>query len=367
MKKISLLGSTGSIGKSALEVVRHLGYEVVALGCHSNIDLFEEQIKEFRPKKIAVYDEKAAKKLQARGYSVLVGEEGMCEIAREGDFVLMAIMGLAALAPTLAALDAKKWLGLANKEVLVAAGELVMSRVQSPVIPVDSEHSALFQCLEKMGHARRIVLTASGGPFRGYTEKQLEEVTLQQALNHPTWKMGAKITVDCSTLMNKGFEVIEAHHLFGYPVEKIDVVIHPQSIVHCFEEGEDGVLFAQMHEPSMRIPIQYAMTYPQRLPGTVAPFDFFAHSRLDFFAPDREKFNCLEMAFEAARRKKSACCYLNAANEVLVARFLNKEISWIDIGRKLEKLMEKHQVAAIDTIETVLEIDKEAREEAKHT
>ncbi|MCH9635534.1 MAG: 1-deoxy-D-xylulose 5-phosphate reductoisomerase [Chlamydiales bacterium] len=364
MKKISLLGSTGSIGKSTLEVVRHLGYEVTALGCHSNIDLLEEQIKEFAPKKIAVFDEKAAAELKGRGYDPLVGQEGMCEIAVEGDIVVMAIMGLAALAPTLAALDAKKWVGLANKEVLVAAGELVMSRVQSPLIPIDSEHSALFQCLEKTAGAKKLVLTASGGPFREHSQKQLEQVTVEQALKHPTWDMGAKITIDSSTLMNKGFEVIEAHHLFGFPMDQIDVVVHPQSLIHCFVEGPDGVLFAQLHEPSMTIPIQYALTYPLREKGLAEPFDFFAHSRLDFHKPDRERFRCLEMAFEAVKRGKSSCCFLNGANEVLVERFLRKEISWVEIGQKLERLMEAHSETALESVECVMEIDKEARKEA---
>ena len=367
MKKIALLGSTGSIGKTSLEVIRHLGFEVVALGCHKNIDLLEEQIKEFRPKKIAVHDEKAAAELRGRGYDVLVGEEGMCEIAQEGDFVLMAILGLAALAPTLAALDAKKSVGLANKEVLVAAGELVMSRVQSPLIPIDSEHSALFQCLEKMSGVRRLVLTASGGPFREHTLAELEKVTLAQALKHPTWKMGAKITIDSSTLMNKGFEVIEASWLFDMPVEQIDVVIHPQSLIHSFVEGIDGVIFAQLHEPSMRIPIQYAITYPERRQGMAAPFDFFSRSRLDFLPPDSEKFRCLKLAFEAARQGKSSCCFLNAANEVLVDRFLRKEIAWVEIGQKLESLMARHSSTKIEDIESVIAVDQIAREEAKRT
>ncbi len=367
MKRIALLGSTGSIGKSSLEVIRHLGFEVVALGCQKNIDLLEEQIKEFRPKKIAVYDEEAARELRSRGYDVLAGEEGMCEIAQEGDFVLMAIVGLAALAPTLAALNAKKAIGLANKEVLVAAGELVMSRVQSPLIPIDSEHSALFQCLEKMSGVRRLVLTASGGPFREHSLDDLEQVTLIQALKHPTWSMGAKITIDCSTLMNKGFEVIEASWLFNMPVEMIDVVVHPQSIIHSFVEGIDGVVFAQLHEPSMKIPIQYALTYPERYPGTVPPFDFFKHGRLDFYPPDMEKFRCLRLAFEAAKQGESFCCFLNAANEVLVDRFLRREISWVEIGRKLESLMGKHSSTKIDDIESVIAVDQIAREEAKRT
>ncbi|MCP5470072.1 MAG: 1-deoxy-D-xylulose-5-phosphate reductoisomerase [Chlamydiales bacterium] len=368
MKKIALLGSTGSIGKSTLEVARHLKLDVVALGCHSNLELLEKQIQEFQPKVVAVHDRKAAAELRKRvAIEVLEGEEGMCQLAAlpEVEFVLMAILGLAALGPTLCALDAKKALGLANKEVIVSAGELVMSRVDSPLIPVDSEHSALFQCLQKMEEPKRLILTASGGPFRNHPKERLASVTREEALAHPTWQMGAKITVDCSTLMNKGFEVIEARWLFDMPMEKIEVVVHPQSIIHSFVEGPDGIVFAQMHEPSMTIPIQYAITYPQRVAGMAPPFDFFAHKQLDFLPPDMERFRCLALAFEAGRQGLSSPCYLNAANEELVKRFLRQEIEWSAIAHKLEKLMERHQASRMHDIETVFAVDQQARREAQ--
>lgn len=368
MKKIALLGSTGSIGKSTLEVARHLNLDVVALGCHSNIELIESQILEFRPKIVAIQDERAAQALLKKKLpvEVVVGKEGMCHIAslQEVEFVLMAILGLAALSPTLAAIGAKKPLGLANKEVLVSAGELVMSRVQAPLIPVDSEHSALFQCLERMQSPRRLVLTASGGPFRTYSEEKLARVTREEALLHPTWEMGAKITIDSSTLMNKGFEVIEAMWLFDMPIEKIEVIVHPQSIVHSFVESIDGIVLAQMHERSMTVPIQFAITYPERREGISQPFDFFAHKQLEFYPPDTHKFRCLDLAFEAAKQKKSSACYLNAANEVLVERFLNKEIEWQGISSKLERLMNRHRAFEMKDIEAVFAVDEEAREEA---
>lgn len=376
MKKIALIGSTGSIGRSTLDVVRHLGpkkAQIVALAAHSNIDLLELQAREFNPPFIAVYDANKALELQKRlpNVKVVGGMAGVEEAAslKEATFVLSAMMGTLGLYPTVAALKAGKTVGLANKESLVSGGALVMGLVKTHkanLLPIDSEHSALFQCLvgEKPHNVQRLILTASGGPFLSYSVDQLEGITVEQALNHPTWNMGPKITLDCSTLMNKGLEVIEAHWLFEMDVNKIEVVIHPQSIIHSLVEYVDGSMKAQMSEPSMRIPIQYALTYPDRAPGLQKPFDF-AHTRqLQFFPPDWQKFRCLHLAYESLRQGKSFACYMNAANEVLGQRFIQKEIGWLDLGRKLEKLMERHSLGPVTTLEEISAVDTQARREA---
>lgn len=375
VKKISLLGSTGSIGTSTLRVVRHLKDElkVTALAAHSNIALLAEQIIEFKPQMVAVYDPKAAMELQKQfpDLQMLTGIEGMnaCASDNDADIVLASMSGTLGVVPTLAAIEAGKTIALANKEVLVAAGELVMQRVKSKgvkLLPVDSEHSALFQCLEGQDpkSVRRLIITASGGPFRSHTMQQLSEVTLDQALNHPKWKMGPKITIDSSTLMNKGLEVIEAHWLFEIPVSQIDVVVHPQSIIHSMVEHVDGSILAQMGEPDMIVPIQYALTYPERRPGMMKPFDFIRNGRLEFTFPDQEKFRCLSLAYSAIKQGQSLPCYLNAANEVLVGRFLQKQISWLDISQKLETLLQKHTAKPVRNLEAILEIDRIARFEA---
>lgn len=284
-------------------------------------------------------------------------------------FVVSAIVGSKGILPTLSAIEAGKSVGLANKEVLIAAGELIMRRVKEKgvaLIPIDSEHNAIFQCLngEKMRGVRRIILTASGGPFHKHSEKELERVKLSCALNHPTWKMGKKITIDSSTLMNKGLEVIEAYHLFGVALEQIEVIIHPQSLIHSFVEFIDGSLISQMAEHEMIIPIQYALTHPNRKKGMVPPFDFLKYSKLEFYHPDYSRFPCLKLAYEAAKNGGSMPCYMNAVNEVLVDRFLKGAISWIEIGKKLETLMSRHKASLIDDLETVFAVDREAREEA---
>ncbi|MCH9609287.1 MAG: 1-deoxy-D-xylulose 5-phosphate reductoisomerase [Chlamydiales bacterium] len=369
--KIALLGSTGSIGKTTLRVADHLGYEVVALAAHSNDTLLGEQITRFKPKIVALYDSAAAARVRNRfpSLQVLEGEEGMEEIAsfEEASYVIMAIVGMAALRPTLAAILAGKTIGLANKEVLVSAGELVTTLAKEknvPLIPIDSEHSAIFQCLQKMEKSavRRIILTASGGPFRNYSEKQLASITKKEALSHPTWNMGPKVTIDSSTLMNKGLEMIEAYWLFKHLPE---VVVHPQSLVHSFVEAIDGSIFAQISEPDMSFPIQYALTYPKRAPGLFPPFDFTKNSRFEFYSPDVEKFPALTFAKEALKLGKSLPCYLNAANEILVAKFLQEKIGWLEIGRKLEYLLESHQPIEVKTLENVLAVDAMAREEAE--
>jgi len=374
-KNITICGSTGSIGKSTLEVVRHLQDElqVVSLACHSNIELLQKQIIEFRPKIVAVFDEKKALELKRLnlGPKVVGGQEGILEATAfaQSDFVMMAIVGLAALEPTICAIEHKKQLGLANKEVLVSAGELIMGLAAQngvKILPVDSEHNAIFQCLDgkPLSEVRRIILTASGGPFRTFSEEQLSQVTLEQALNHPTWSMGPKVTVDSSTLMNKGLEVMEAYQLFGLPLEKIEVVVHPQSLVHSFVEWVDGSIFAQISEPKMTFPIQHTLTYPKRVAGIEPPFDFTKHGRMDFFAPDTNKFLALALAFEALKRGKSYPCYLNATNEVLVDRFLKGSISWVSISRYLEKLMDKHCGVELDSVESICAVDQMARREA---
>lgn len=375
MKKISILGSTGSIGESTLKVARHLkeNVRIVALAAHSNIDLLEQQAKEFHPELIAVFDEKKALELKKRlpHISIESGMEGLKAVASYSgaNFVVSAMSGTAGLAPTVAAIEAGKTLGLANKEALVSGGALVMALAKKhgvQIIPIDSEHSALFQCLQGQPENRvqRLILTASGGPFRNFTQEQLNGITPEQALRHPTWAMGAKITVDCSTLMNKGLEVIEAHWLFGVPIKNISVVVHPQSIIHSMVEFVDNSLLAQMGESSMIVPIQYALTYPDRQPGLLQPFDFVKYHTLQFLTPDVDKFRCLRLAFDAIQAGGTLPCYMNAANEVLVHRFLEKKIGWNAIATKLETLMEKHQIEEVQSINDVLLIDAQARQDA---
>lgn len=375
MKKIAILGSTGSIGESSLKVVHHLKdhFRVVALAAKSNIDTLEAQAREFHPELIGVYEEKAALELMRRvpHIPVLSGMEGLKAVASfsNADFVISAMSGTAGLIPTIAAIEAGKDVGLANKEALVSGGAFVMSLVKKHginLIPIDSEHSAIFQCLngENRNAVHRLILTSSGGPFRTLSSEQLFNVTVDQALHHPTWKMGAKVTIDSSTLMNKGLEVIEARWLFDMPLEKINVVIHPQSIIHSMVEFEDNAVMAQMGEPKMIVPIQYAMTYPERLPGLLQPFDFIKNGTLQFFIPDTDRFRCLRLAYDAAKVGGTLPGYMNAANEVLVHRFLNRNISWQDIAHKLEDLMSRHQIAAISSVDDILDADSLARKEA---
>lgn len=375
MKKIAILGSTGSIGVSTLKVARHLKerIRVTALAAHRNIDLLEQQAKEFHPTLIAVYDEQQAALLKKRLPHIPIesGMEGLRAVAAysEANFVVSAMTGTAGLVPTYAAIEAGKNVGLANKEALISGGALIMSLAKEKgvqILPIDSEHSALFQCLQGQpkNAVRRLILTASGGPFRTFTQEQLLSVTPEQALRHPTWTMGAKVTTDSSTLMNKGLEVIEAHWLYGIPVDNISVVIHPQSIIHSMVEFVDNCLMAQLGESDMIVPIQYALTYPERLPGMLQPFDFVKYGTLQFFVPDTEKFRCLRLAYDAIRTGGTLPCYMNAANEVLVNRFLDKKIAWHEIGTKLETLMLKHKVTPVRSIDDVLHIDNLARHEA---
>lgn len=378
MKRIALLGSTGSIGDNALQIARHLGdkIQVTALAVRSNIESLERQIREFKPEIVAVYDKEQALELQKRlpNQKIVAGMDGLKAVAayENADLVISAISGTIGLVPTVAAIEAGKDVGLANKESLVSGGALVMSLVKEKgirLIPIDSEHSAIFQCLngEKRQAVSRIILTSSGGPFRTFSDQQLDAVSVNDALRHPTWTMGPKVTIDSSTLMNKGLEVIEAHWLFDMPTSKIDVVIHPQSIIHSMVEFVDQSILAQMGEPTMKTPIQYAMTYPDRLPGLLKPFDFIKNGKLEFFQPDKAKFLCLSLAYQAIEAGGSLPCYMNAANEVLVQRFLDREIGWKDISTKLSALMERHSIQKIVSLDTVLAVDSLARQEAQES
>ncbi len=372
-KRLAVLGSTGSIGRQTLQVARHLGLEVVSLAAHGSIDSLLEQIREFHPKIVAVFDEGKALQLKEKGLDVEIvsGLQGL-ELAAshlDVDIVVSAITGAMGILPTIAAIKSKKTIALANKEVLVACGEFIMSLAKEygvKILPVDSEHSALFQCIEGQNpnEIRRLILTASGGPFFHYPSEKFGEISLEQALMHPSWKMGPKVTIDSSTLMNKGLEVIEAFYLFQRPLEEIDVVVHPQSVIHSMVEMKDGSVLAQMSEPSMLFPIQYAITWPKREKGIMPPFSFTKYPKLEFFSLEKGKFLCLELAYEALRQGGSLPCYLNAANEVLVSRFLQKQISWQEISKKLERLLLAHARQQVTSVEAVFAVDAEARREA---
>jgi 1-deoxy-D-xylulose-5-phosphate reductoisomerase len=375
-KKISILGSTGSIGRQTLNVAKHLGesVKVVGLAAKSNVDLIEAQAIETGAEIVCLFEEKAAKELKRRHpmWNVVSGIEGLCEVAsyHSIDTVIVGVVGSMAILPVMEAIRAKKLIGLANKEVLVSAGEYITKLAREnevTLFPIDSEHSAIFQCLlgEKKEEVSRLILTASGGPFLHLSDEELKYVTAGSAANHPTWTMGGKVSIDCSTLMNKGFEVIEAKWLFDFPVEKIDVVIHPQSVVHSFVEFVDGSMKAQVNVPSMELPIQYALTYPERVARAEKPFDFQKYGKFEFYLPDLKKFRCLELAYESLRIGGSLPCVLNAGNEVLVERFCQGELSWLQIAEKLETLLGRHNVLHGTSVDTLLAVDREARLEAE--
>jgi 1-deoxy-D-xylulose-5-phosphate reductoisomerase len=372
-KTISIIGSTGSIGTQALEVVRGLNFKVATLAAGKNIKLLEAQIREFRPEMAAVADENSARELKKLVVDLPVrieaGLQGILEAAsaNSADIVLNAVVGVAGLAPTLAAIRAKKTLALANKESLVAAGELVMREASEngvSILPVDSEHSAIFQCLQGSADPRRelkkIILTASGGPFYGKTRQQLQNVTSMQALNHPNWSMGAKITIDSATLMNKGLELIEACRLFGLPPEKVEIVVQPQSIIHSAVEFVDGAVIAQLGVPDMCIPIQYALTFPERLPSPVKSLNLFETETLTFGRPDLETFKCLAVCIEAARRGGLYTAAASGAGEQAVDLFLNGKIGFNDIGDLVEAAAFFDLQSDI-TESAVYEVDKKAR------
>lgn len=372
-KKLSILGSTGSIGCQTLDVVRGLGLTVSALAAYQNITLLEKQIREFRPQLVAVFDLEAAKQLQIAvadlPVKVVSGMEGLCEAAvvEDADLVLNSVVGMVGLRPTLAAIQAKKDVALANKETLVAGGALVMEAAKKNgvrIIPVDSEHSAVFQCLygcTDHKQLKRIILTASGGPFFGKTKEELEHVTAKQALKHPNWDMGAKVTIDSATMMNKGLELIEAAWLFSMPMEQLDVVVHRESIIHSLIEYHDNSVLAQLGVPDMRIPIQYAITFPNRYPSPSKQLDLTECSGLSFYKPDYETFRCLEACRQAFIRGGLTPAATNGANEEAVKLFLQDQIGFNTIGDLVTAAMERQTAETVTCIEDVLEADASAR------
>ena len=373
-RTISVLGSSGSIGQQTLKVAERCGHEVAAITVNRSVELAEAQARRFRPRLVAAADENAAADLRVRladtGVRVLSGQEGVLEAASmpEADTVVTAIVGVAGLRPTLAAIDAGKRIALANKETLVCAGKLVMERAKetgAEIVPVDSEHSAIFQCLQgcrDRGEVRRLIITASGGPFYGMTCKELSSVGKEQALKHPNWTMGAKITIDSATLMNKGLEFIEAMRLYSMPPERIQIVVHRESIIHSLVEFEDGAILAQLGSADMCLPIQYALTWPERTAGPARPLDLLSCPPLTFQKPDPETFRCLGLALECAKRGGTSTAVLNGANEAAVALFLEDKIGFLDIPRLVERALE--QIPAVDApvLEDIFEADCAARE-----
>lgn len=376
VKGLSILGSTGSIGVQVLEVCENLNINVVSIAANSHVKLMEEQIRRFRPKVAALFDEKAACELEIlvgdTDTKVLKGLSGVLEAVThpDTDTVLTSVVGIAGLIPTMAAIEAGKNIALSNKETLVTSGELVMEAARKKgisIFPVDSEHSAIFQCLagNREKDVSRLILTASGGPFRGYTKEQLEKVTVDQALKHPNWSMGSKITIDSATLMNKGLEVIEAMWLFNMPVSKIDVIVHPQSIIHSMVEYTDGSVMAQLGAPDMRVPIQLALTWPERMANPFKKLDFSNLSALTFEKPDMNSFRALELAYKAAIIGGTMPCAMNAANEVAVDLFLKGKITFLQITELIERVMDAHSVNSQPVLNDIIDTDREAREIAR--
>jgi len=371
-KTIALLGSTGSIGRQTLEVAGLLGFRVLALSANRDIRLLEEQTRRFLPAIAAVFDPGCARDFKARvsdlGVKVVSGTEGLIDAASVdgADTVVSAIVGVAGLLPTLAAIGLSRRIALANKETLVCAGELVMKRAReknAEIIPVDSEHSAIFQCIGAQEHSavKRLLLTASGGPFRGMSRDALQNVTPLMALRHPNWSMGEKITIDSATMMNKGLEVIEAVHLFSLAPESITVVVHPESIVHSMVEFIDNSIIAQLACPDMRIPIQYALTYPQRLPSPAAGLDISKLSAMTFEEPDTEAFPCLSLAVDTARLRGTACAVLNAANEAAVGLFLDGSLSFPGIYDSVRGALSEFKNIEDPSLEDILSASEEAK------
>ena len=374
--RVAVMGSTGSIGTQTLEVVAAEAgdYEVVALGAASSVDLLVQQAKAVRPAVVAIADETKAAAVAdgvPPGTEVVSGPDALALACAGADVVVNGVVGFAGLSVTLATLEAGKRLALANKESLIAAGPVVARARATPgaeLVPVDSEHCAVHQCLRANDNAERlarIVLTASGGPFRGRSRADLAEVTIDDALAHPTWSMGPKITIDSSTLMNKGLEVIEAHELFGASYDQIEVVVHPQSIIHSMAEFTDGATIAQLSLPDMRLPIGYALAYPDRIATPFGRIDWAELGRLDFEPPDLEAFPCLGLAYEAGRAGETAPAWLNAANEVAVAAFLEGLISWVAIADVLKATLDRHDGTRATSVDVVIDVDHRAREVAR--
>ncbi len=376
-KRIAILGSTGSVGVNTLKVIESLPqkFEVYALTAKNNIALLEDQIKKFNPQVAVLVDKEKAKELRKhldkREIKIYEGVEGLVEVTKDSkvDLVVSAIVGTTGLIPTLEAIKAGKGIALANKEILVMAGEILLREAQKQgvqILPVDSEHNAIFQCLQGRSskEVNKIILTASGGPFCNFSKEELAKVTPSQALDHPTWEMGRKISVDSATLMNKGLEVIETKHLFGIDISRIEVVIHPQSIVHSLVEFVDGSILSQLGITDMRIPIQSALTYPEKLNNLLPKLDLAAISTLTFETPDSDLFPCLDYAYEAGKLGGTAPAMLNAANEVAVELFLKGEIGFMKIPQIVKKVMREHKVIENPDLEDIWAVDKWAREEA---
>ncbi len=373
IKNISVLGSTGSIGTQTLDVARNLGLQVNALSAHSSIELLEEQIREFKPRLAVVFEEAKAKELRLSiadtSTKVLSGMDGLLELAGDdSDLMVNAIVGMVGLAPTLEAINSGKDIAFANKETLVAGGELVMNAVKEhnvKLLPVDSEHSAIFQCLQAAPPSKeikKILLTASGGPFFGKTTDQLRDVTVEQALAHPNWSMGAKITIDSATMMNKGLEIIEAAWLFDTDPDDIEVVVHRESIIHSMIEFTDNSVLAQLGMPDMRIPIQYAITYPERYPSPVAELDWTKLSRMTFYSADDTTFKCLAACKKAMKKGGLYPAVANGANEVANRLFRDRKISFLDIGELVTSAVDNIDVTSAACLDDVLRADKAARE-----
>jgi 1-deoxy-D-xylulose-5-phosphate reductoisomerase len=375
MENIAILGSTGSIGQSSLEVIDKLNnrFRVVGLAAGRNTQVLETQIEKFKPKIVSVEKKEEAeefrRKFKDRSLQVTFSEKGAEEVAgfEENDIVVSAITGIDGLRPTLAALEAGKKIALANKESMVAAGSLIQDLVEksgAQIIPVDSEHSGVFQCLakEKVDNVKRVILTASGGPFFRSSSQEMKEITPDDALNHPRWKMGKKVTIDSATLMNKGLELIEAHWLFNIEPEKLEVLIHPQSIVHSLVEMNDGSVLAQLSPTDMKVPIQYALTYPERENSSLPSLDLSQIKSLEFFEPDIEKFPLLKLARHALEEGASFPIVLNAANEVAVSAFLQTEIGFLDIAEIVSKAVENHPQREVQNLEDIFLVDRETRQ-----
>ena len=371
-KQIAILGSTGSIGTQALQVIEEHPdlYEAYALTANNQVELLAEQARKFMPAAVVIANE--TKYLQLKEMladlpiQVYAGADALCEIveAKPIDVVLASMVGYAGLRPTMNAIKAGKAIALANKETLVVAGELINALAQqyhTPILPVDSEHSAIFQCLEPDNALEKVILTASGGPFRTFSMEQLQHVTREQALKHPNWDMGAKITIDSATMMNKGFEVIEAKWLFGVRPDQIEVVVHPQSVIHSMVQYEDGAVKAQLGMPDMRLPIQYAFSYPQRIKASFDRLDFSKMTELTFEQPDMNRFRCLALAYEALNRGGNMACIVNAANEVVVSAFLKERISFLRMSEVIEQSMAKVPFIQTPTYEDYVATDAEAR------
>lgn len=374
-KKISIIGSTGSIGTQALEVIEkiHDKFEILALAGGSNVELLKQQIIKFNPKTVCVASLDAKKDLQQQfsDTKILFGDEGLEEICsdKNNDLIVVAVSGRIGLKPTLTAIDNKINIALANKETLVMAGDIVMKKASEngvSILPIDSEHCAIHQCIKDISTVSKLIITASGGPFRTKTLDDIKQATVEQTLAHPKWNMGKKITVDSATLMNKGLEVIEAHHLFNFDYDDIEVIVHPQSIIHSAIEYKDGSVIAQIGLPSMHIPIQYAITYPDRIEGIkTKSFSFVDAKKFDFEAPDLEKFPCLKLAYEAGKVGGSAPVCLNAANEEAVFAFLDGKIKLYTIYEIVEKMLSAHSLIKTPSIEEIFAIDNEIRIKTK--